>query len=252
MCEPANRFGDSNTRATLAIFFKLQNDIAREVSERLRAQFSEADRRKMTVGSTTNPDAYRLYLKGSYYTAKFTKDGFDYGIHYLNRALALDPNYGQANSQLAYNYINQDYWYIDPKIAGPPAREAATKALSRSMGRTSKHTSRWPSKSNGTSGAILLLSETSSAPLNSTRRTATPVGIPRVSYLQCCAMKRYGTSPAAAEDLSDVYRFQRKSGVRDGPWFCLLELAPFARLNWPHPRWLFSVILIPLVVAVGV
>jgi TolB-like protein len=108
---------------------QLQNDIACEASQRLRTQLSEADRQKMTLGSTTNPDAYRLYLKGAYYTAKFTKDGFDQGVDYLNQALALDPNYGQAYSQLAYNYINQDDWYIDPKIAGPRAREAATKAL---------------------------------------------------------------------------------------------------------------------------
>ena len=65
---------------------RLENDIAREVSERLRAQLPEADRRKMTVGFTTNPDAYRLYLKGSYYTAKFTKDGFNQGVDYLNWA----------------------------------------------------------------------------------------------------------------------------------------------------------------------
>jgi TolB-like protein len=70
---------------------QLQNDIAREVSQRLRTQLSEADRQKMTFGSTTNPDAYRLYLKGVYYTAKFTKDGFDQGVDYLNQAPGSGP-----------------------------------------------------------------------------------------------------------------------------------------------------------------
>jgi serine/threonine-protein kinase len=108
---------------------EVQNDIAREVSPKLQAQLSLADRQKMTLGSTTNPDAYRLYLKGKYYTAKLSKDGFDKGIDYLNQTIALDPNYAQAYSQLAYNYINQDDWYIDPRIAGPRAREAAKRAL---------------------------------------------------------------------------------------------------------------------------
>jgi len=60
---------------------------------------------------------------------KFTKDGFDKGIRYLNQAIALDPNYALAYSALAYNYINQDDWFMAPKEAGPKAREAAKKAL---------------------------------------------------------------------------------------------------------------------------
>jgi len=173
---------------------QVQNDIVREVSQRLRAQLSEADRKKMTLGSTTNPEAYRLYLKGSYYTAKFTKDGFDQGINYLNQALALDPNYGQAYSQLAYNYVNQDDWYIDPKIAGPRQGRRRQRRL-RSTKRISKHTSRWPLKSSGTSGTMLLRSETSSALSNSTRRMAMPVDTTRGSCLRGCAVKRAWSNP---------------------------------------------------------
>jgi TolB-like protein len=60
---------------------EVQNDLAREVSQKMRLQLSEADRQKLTLGSTTNPDAYQLYLKGDYYTGKFTRDGFNKGIH---------------------------------------------------------------------------------------------------------------------------------------------------------------------------
>jgi serine/threonine-protein kinase len=109
---------------------QVQNDLAREVTQKLRLQLSEADRQKLTQGSTTNPDAYQLYLKGDYYTDKFTRDGFNKGIDYLNQAIALDPNYSEAYSALANNYINQDDWYLDPKDAAPKARAAAQKALS--------------------------------------------------------------------------------------------------------------------------
>jgi TolB-like protein len=104
---------------TVADLLMVQNDIAREVSQRLRSQLSAADRQKLTLGSTFNPDAYQLYLKGTYYTSKFTKDGFDKGIDYLNRAIALDPNYAQAYSALASNYINQDDWFIARREAAP-------------------------------------------------------------------------------------------------------------------------------------
>ncbi|MBV8629540.1 MAG: protein kinase, partial [Silvibacterium sp.] len=106
----------------------VQNDIAREVSQRLRSNHSP-DRQKLALGSTQNPEAYQLYLKGVHYTSKFTKDGFDKGIDYLNQAIAIDPNYALAYSALAYNYINQDDWFIAPKIAGPKAKEAAQRAL---------------------------------------------------------------------------------------------------------------------------
>ena len=108
---------------------RVESDIAREVSQRLRSQHFTSDQQKLALGSTENPEAYRLYLKGEHYTSKFTKDGFDKGINYLNQALAIDPNYALAYSALANNYINQADWFMAPKIAGPKAREAAQKAL---------------------------------------------------------------------------------------------------------------------------
>jgi tetratricopeptide (TPR) repeat protein len=121
-------WGQQYTRK-VADLLMVQNDIAREVSRRLRSQLSPQDRQKLTLGSTSNPDAYQLYLKGRYYSSKYTKDGFDKGIDSLNKAIALDPGYAQAYSQLAWNYINQDDWFIAPRDAGPKARELANKAI---------------------------------------------------------------------------------------------------------------------------
>ena len=113
----------------LADLLAVQSDIAREVSQRLRSQLSAEDQKKLTKGSTDNPEAYQLYLKGKYYTDKFTKEGFDTGIDYFNQAIAVDPNYGLAYSGLAYNYVNQMDWYMSPSEAGPKTKEAAEKAL---------------------------------------------------------------------------------------------------------------------------
>jgi serine/threonine protein kinase/tetratricopeptide (TPR) repeat protein len=107
----------------------VQSDIAREVSQRLGAPPSAQNEQKLTLGSTGNPEAYQLYLKGKFYTNKLTKDGLEKGIDYFNQAIAIDPNYGLAYNGLAYNYINQDDWYMSPAVAGPKARQAAEKAL---------------------------------------------------------------------------------------------------------------------------
>ena len=113
----------------VADLLSVENDIAREVSQRLRARLSASDQQKLKLGSTGNPEPYQLYLKGNFHTYKFTKEGFSKGVDYLNQAISLDHNYAQAYSALAYNYINQDDWFIAPKIAGLRAREAAKKAL---------------------------------------------------------------------------------------------------------------------------
>jgi serine/threonine protein kinase/TolB-like protein len=126
----------------VADLLEVQTDIAREVSQRLRSELSAADQQKLTKGSTDNPAAYQLYLKGKYYTNKFTKDGFGKGIDYFNQAIAIDPNYGLAYNGLAYNYINQDDWFIPPNEAGPKARDAANKALAIDDGDADAHVSR--------------------------------------------------------------------------------------------------------------
>ena len=122
-------WGQQYTRQTSDLLL-VQRDISKEVSQRLRSHLSADDQQKLVVGSTTNPEAYQLFLKGQHYTDKFTKDGFDKGIDYLNQAIALDPNYSRAYSALAYNYINQDDWFMEPRKSAPKAREAAMKALS--------------------------------------------------------------------------------------------------------------------------
>jgi serine/threonine protein kinase/Flp pilus assembly protein TadD len=126
----------------VADLLAVQNDIAREVSQRLRSQLSAADHQKLTKGSTDNPEAYQLYLKGKYYTNKFTKDGFSKGIDYFNQAIAIDPNYGLAYNGLAYNYINQDDWFIRPNEAGPKAIDAANRALAIDDADADAHVSR--------------------------------------------------------------------------------------------------------------
>ncbi len=113
----------------MADLLAVKSDIAREVSQRLRSQLSGEDQQKLTKGSTANPEAYQLYLKGNYYTSKYTKDGFRKSIDYFNQAIALDPNYGLAYNGLAFSYMNSEDWFMPPNEAVPKARDAARRAL---------------------------------------------------------------------------------------------------------------------------
>ena len=113
----------------LADLLAVKSDIAREVSQRLRSQLSGEEQQKLTRGSTENAEAYQLYLKGNYYTSKFTNEGFRKGIDYFNQAIAADPNYALAYSGLAFNYNNAGDWMTPPREAAPKAKDAARRAL---------------------------------------------------------------------------------------------------------------------------
>jgi TolB-like protein/Tfp pilus assembly protein PilF len=119
----------------------LQSEIARDVSSRLKTKLSEADEARVTKVHTTNPEAYQLYLKGQYFTSRFTRDGFKRGIDFFNQAIAADPNYGLAYAGLAFNYINYEDWFIPPREAAPKAKDAARKALALDDTLTDAHLS---------------------------------------------------------------------------------------------------------------
>jgi serine/threonine protein kinase/tetratricopeptide (TPR) repeat protein len=113
----------------LADLLAVQKDIASEISQRLRWQVTADQRRKLATGSTENPEAYQLYLKGKYYTSKFTKEGMEKGLQYFNQAIATDPNYALPYAGLAEYYIVAVDWFMSPHDSMPKAREAAMKAL---------------------------------------------------------------------------------------------------------------------------
>ena len=108
----------------------VQEDIAKEISEKLRLRLTGEERRQLTTGATGNPEAYQLYLKGRYFWNKRTGDAINKSIEYFNQAIEKDPNYALAYAGLADSYvILPGYTSITGKEAYPRARVAATKAL---------------------------------------------------------------------------------------------------------------------------
>ncbi len=124
----------------LADLLAIQDEISAEVSRRL-ISLSSTDQQQLRRGSTENPEAYQLYLKGMYFTAKFTLEGFDRGRGFFQQALALDSSYAMAWDGLAWNYITAGDWFIPPREAGPKAKAAAGKALAIDSTLASAHLS---------------------------------------------------------------------------------------------------------------
>jgi TolB-like protein/Tfp pilus assembly protein PilF len=83
----------------------LQEEIAQEISQKLRLQISGEEQAQLTVQGTQNPGAYQAYLKGQYFWNLRSEEGFDRAIEYFNQAIAEDSTYAIAYAALADTYV---------------------------------------------------------------------------------------------------------------------------------------------------
>src|SRR5437667_9578733 len=122
-------WGEQYNRKT-ADLVALQNEIARDVSDKLRVKLSGAEEQRVTKNYTANSEAYQLYLKGRFYWNKRTLDDFNRAVPYFQQAIDKDPNYALAYSGLADSYaLLSAFGEGPPKDWMPRAKAAASKAL---------------------------------------------------------------------------------------------------------------------------
>ena len=106
----------------------VQQEIVRDISEKLKLRLSPEDQKKLATHKTENWEAYNLYLKGRYYWEKFTDDDMRKSVDYFQQAIAKDPNYAQAYAGLADAYHELAYT-SPPSEMMPKSKAASTKAL---------------------------------------------------------------------------------------------------------------------------
>lgn len=128
--------------AKLVDLLVTQRQIASDITQNLKLQLSTSDERRATRHYSTNTEAYRLYLLGQYYAARYTKEGFNKGIEQFEHAIARDPKFALAYSGLAFCYLNQTDWEFAPKDSVPKARQAVETALRLDESLAEAHTMR--------------------------------------------------------------------------------------------------------------
>jgi len=119
-------WGEHYRRKTSDIF-ELQEEIAKEILEKLRLKLIVKEKKRLTKRYTENTEAYHLYLKGLFYWNKRTPDGLNAAIGYFQEAITIDPNYALAYAGLAHGYI------LLAPITGAPSNEAYPKAKAAAM-----------------------------------------------------------------------------------------------------------------------
>jgi serine/threonine-protein kinase len=114
----------------LADVFAVQEEIAKEISEKLRLKLSGAERQQLAKRPTENIKAFQYYMQGRAYAQRSTREDLLTAIRYCEKAIDEDRNYALAYAGLADAYgVLGVYGYIAPIEGRRKAEEAAHKAL---------------------------------------------------------------------------------------------------------------------------
>ena len=109
----------------------LQSRIAKDVSTKLKSRLSGAEEEKVTKTATTNPEAYKAYLKGRYYWNRRTAENLKNAIEQFKIAADKDPNYALAYVGLADSYaLLNEYAGVPTNETLPQAKAFAERAFS--------------------------------------------------------------------------------------------------------------------------
>jgi serine/threonine-protein kinase len=106
-----------------------QEEIAREISEKLRPRSNGEQWQPLARRATGNRAAYHLYLMGHHLFYQFTRQSQEKALGYFQQAVTLDPNYALAHAGIAEVYADWSGQYLSPAEAMPKAKQAAQRAL---------------------------------------------------------------------------------------------------------------------------
>jgi eukaryotic-like serine/threonine-protein kinase len=119
-----------NYSKSIVNLVSLQNEIARDVSQKLKTKLSGADEQKVIKNYTENTEAYQLYLKGRYHALKTIRPENQKAISYFQQAIEIDPSYALAYAGLADAYRGLAIaGEMSPAEFLPKAKAAAQKAI---------------------------------------------------------------------------------------------------------------------------
>jgi TolB-like protein/Tfp pilus assembly protein PilF len=120
----------------------VQQEISREITEKLSLRLSGEEQQRLVRRDTANPEAYQFYLRGRFYWNKRTADGIRKAIEQFQQAIDRDPNYALGYVGLADCYILlEEYAGVPSNETLPKARAAADRALQLDDTLAEAHTS---------------------------------------------------------------------------------------------------------------
>jgi serine/threonine protein kinase/tetratricopeptide (TPR) repeat protein len=124
----------------MADVFIVQEEIAREISERLRLELTGEEKKRLAKRVTQNKEAYQFYLKASYFFTKWSPENLNKAIEYSRQAIDQDPALAMAHAVMAMSYAMLGYYgFLPSREAFPKAKAAALRALALDEGLPQAH-----------------------------------------------------------------------------------------------------------------
>lgn len=121
----ANQFDEE-----LRDVFQLHSYLVNKISSEINILLTREEEKYLASQKKTDPEVYKLYLKGRYNMGKRTEQGLLNAIKYFEDAVTRDPQNAFAYSGLSDAYtLLCEYGLISSREAYPKALEAATKAI---------------------------------------------------------------------------------------------------------------------------
>jgi TolB-like protein/Tfp pilus assembly protein PilF len=122
-------WGDRYHRQASDIFL-LQEELASEISERLRLRLTKTQRASLTKRFTEDTEAYELYLKGRYSWNKRSDADLRKAVDYFRQAIVKDSNFALAYTGLADSLLLLALLGAEaPRKVMGEAKTAASKAI---------------------------------------------------------------------------------------------------------------------------
>ena len=120
----------------------IQEQISRDISNKLQLQMGGKERARIAHQSTTDSAAYQLYLQGRFQWNKRTLEGMQESIDLFQQAIQKDPQYALAYAGQADAYaLLADFSVLPAREVLPKLESAAQKALELEEGLAEAHTS---------------------------------------------------------------------------------------------------------------
>jgi adenylate cyclase len=116
----------------LTDIFAIQSDVALQIASALKAELTHEERTRIRKEPTDDVQAYQLFLLGRRCLTRWTQEGVDQGLKYLEQAIDRDPNYALAYATIAFTYVDVGLGVagaLPPEEAFRRAKAAVARAL---------------------------------------------------------------------------------------------------------------------------
>jgi TolB-like protein len=110
--------------------FALQDALSNKIAKTLAFELTHTENKLFVRRGTENTEAYEKYLRGRFYQSQNTPNSLNRSIEFYEQAIALDPNFAEAHSDIADAHIILFNFGVRPAAETIlQARESVKRAL---------------------------------------------------------------------------------------------------------------------------